>query len=540
MVETLGRRLAAERLRDREAPAPSLGGQVCEWMEHYLVHGPGEVQGDPFRLHADLRLFVWQAYELVGEARRYSEAALVLPKGVAKSEAAGALCCVEALGPVRFDGFDSSGSPVAAPVPHVEVFVHANSEDQTGNCYENVGIMLGSETCSDELFAEYGRIDIGRHELSSTRTVLPGHRGSITPKTSAPSSSEGGKTTFVVLEESHLWVLPAMRKLHLTVRRNVRKRPGSWVMHSSNWFGPGERSVLEAVYDDAASGADDLLWFARQVPDGILPDGVELRDVPVKVLKRALRAVYGSAGWITANLDGIVAEIRRQSTPDWEANRFYLNRGRVAKGKWKDPAAWAKLATADRLADGDVVALGFDGSRTSDATALVACRVADRLLEPIGVWEKPHGPQGEGWRVTSEQVSVAVKLAFQRFKVVRMFCDPPHWRDEIEQWAAQFGDEVVLELPTWSAPRFEKALDRFDESFDAGLIRHTGSDELDRHVLNAEVDRGRGNSRRLVKPAGIDPDSPRARIDAAIAAVLAVEAAATAPVAAGRLPVFAF
>lgn len=541
MAERKGRKLGNDRLRDREAPPPSLGGAVCEWMEEYLVHGPGDIQGQPYRLHDDLRLFVWQAYELAGDGRRrYSEAALVLPKGVAKSEAAGALCCVEALGPVRFDGFDAGGEPVAVPLAHAEVFVFANDLDQTGNCYENVGIMLGPETCSDELLAEYGEIDIGLNEQTSTRVVLPDHRGNITPKTSAPGSKEGGKTTFAVLEEPHLWMLDGMRKLHRTVRRNARKRRSTWIMHSSNWFGPGERSVLEAVYDDHVAGADDLLWFARQVRDGLLPEDVDLRDLPVSVLKDALRDVYGSAKWITDDLDGIVAEIHRQSTPDWEANRFFLNRGKVAKGKWKDPAAWAALRTDDRLVDGDEIALGFDGSRTTDATALVACRLSDRLLEPLAVWEKPHGPTGEGWRVTSEQVDVAVELAFQRFKVRRMFCDPPHWRDEIEQWAKTYGDEIVLEFATWSAPRFEKALDRFDEAYAAGQLRHTGADELDRHILNAELNRGRGNTRRLDKPAGIDADSPRARIDSAIAAVLAVEAAATAPTSASTLPMFAF
>jgi hypothetical protein len=46
-------------------------------------------------------------------------------------------------------------------------------------------------------------------------------------------------------------------------------------------------------------------------------------------------------------------------------------------------------------------------------------------------------------------------------------------------------------------------------------------------IYHAEVETTRANGKRLVKPAGIDEDSPRARIDAAVAAVLAVEAAST-------------
>lgn len=523
-----GARKAAERARDPEAPPPSLGGQVCDWMEHYLVHGPGDVQGEPFTLHDDLRLFLWLAYELrpTGQ-RRYAEAVCALPKGVAKSEVAGATCCVEALGPVRFDGWDADGDPVGAPLAHAEIFIFANDLDQTGNTYENVGIMLGPETCSDVLLADYGAVDIGVNEHSSTRTILPDHRGSIIPRTSAPSSKEGGKTTFYVLEETHLYVLEAAKRLARTIRRNARKRANTWGMHATNWYAPGEGSVLESVHDDHIAGAPDLLWFARQVPDGMLPDDVPLRELPVKLLRQALQHVYHSATFV--DLDGVIAEIHRPSTPDHEANRFYLNRGRVAESKWKARTSWDALRSDARLADGDVIALGFDGGRTSDATALVACRLSDRLLQPLAVWERPYGPQGEGWQVTNRQVDDAVALAFGRYRVRMMLCDPPHWRDEVAQWAATYGDEVVVEYPTNSDARMGAALDRFDTAFDEGKLRHVGDDALDRHVLNAETYRNpRTKHLRLVKPAGVDEDSPRAKIDAAVAAVLAHEAAALA------------
>jgi phage terminase large subunit-like protein len=521
-----GRQRAAERARDPEAPPPSLGGLVCDWVETFLVHGPGEVQGDPYRLHGDLRLFVWRAYELRRDGHRaHTEAALVLPKGVAKSEAAGALCCVEALGPVRFDGWDANGDPVGRPVTHAEVFVFANDLDQTGNCYDNVAFMLGPDTCSDDLMAEYGEIDIGRSEQSSTRIVLPEHRGSIVPKTSAPSSKEGGKTTFAVLEESHLMVLEGMKRLHRTVRRNARKRPDTWMLHASNFYGPGERSVLEAVHDDHLAGAADLLWFARQPESGMLDEDTPLAELPVRDLRRALKHVYGSAGFV--DLEAVLSEIRRPSTPDHEANRFYLNRGRVAKGKWVTRSAWDALRTEQRLSDGDVVALGFDGSRTRDATALVACRLSDRLLQPLAVWEKPHGPEGDGWKVTNGQVHTALELAFGRYDVRLLLADPPHWRDEIDDWRAQWGEDVVVDFLTHTK-RMGDALDRFETAFDEGRIRHVGHEQLDRHVLNAEIESTRGG-KRLVKPAGIDEDSPRARIDCAVAAVIAHEAAAVAP-----------
>lgn len=496
-------------------------------MEHYLVHGPGEVQGEPFRLHDDLRLFIWQAYELRSDnRRRYNEAALVLPKGVAKSELAGAACCVEALGPVRFDGFDASGDPVARPVTHAEVFVFANDLDQTGNCYDNVSFMLGPETCSDDLIADYGVIDIGKSEQSSSRVFLPDHRGSITPKTSAPSSKEGGKTTFAVLEEPHLMVLEGSKRMHRTVRRNSRKRPDTWLLHASNFYGPGERSVLEAVHDDHLSGAADLLWYCRQLEPGMLDEETPLRDLPVGLLRKAMKHVYGSATFV--DIESNISEVRRPSTPDHEGNRFYLNRGRVAQGKWISPKAWDALKTDDRLVDGDAIAIGFDGSRTYDATALIACRLSDRLIQPLAVWEKPWGPEGDGWKVTTSEVDTAVALAFGRYDVRVMFADPWHWRDEVEEWARIYGEERVVEFLT-NTVRMEKAIDRFEMAFDEGSFKHTNHDDVTRHVLNAELEiRSRGG-KRLQKPVGVDSDSPRARIDCAVAAVIAYEAASSAP-----------
>ena len=38
---------------------------------------------------------------------------------------------------------------------------------------------------------------------------------------------------------------------------------------------------------------------------------------------------------------------------------------------------------------GDKITLGFDGSRTGDATALVACRVEDGLVQLLDCWEAP-------------------------------------------------------------------------------------------------------------------------------------------------------
>jgi len=79
----------------------SLGYQVLDWIETYLVHGPGDVEGEPITVDDEFAAFIVRAYELNRDgSRRVRRAVLSRPKGRAKSELAAFVACVEALGPV--------------------------------------------------------------------------------------------------------------------------------------------------------------------------------------------------------------------------------------------------------------------------------------------------------------------------------------------------------------------------------------------------------------------------------------------------------
>ena len=84
------------------------------------------------------------------------------------------------------------------------------------------------------------------------------------------------------------------------------------------------------------------------------------------------------------------------------------------------------------MGKGEEITLGFDGSRkrirgTTDATALIGCRVSDGHLFEIKVWEQPDGPAGEDWEVPITDVDNQVKQAFEDYKVIGMFADPAKW-----------------------------------------------------------------------------------------------------------------
>lgn len=189
---------------------PTLGWIVCDWIETYLCHGPGDVQGQPWLpdqpglgLDDEEVLFICWAYRVWPQGHALAGRRLVhraiysRPKGRRKSEIAGALMCAEALGPVRCDGFDAAGEPVGVPVTYPFIRCLATEEEQAGNTFDNVTYMLThGEVCN-----EYA-VDIGRSAETSTRVIIrePGG-GEIIPSTAGAESKDGGKETAATADE---------------------------------------------------------------------------------------------------------------------------------------------------------------------------------------------------------------------------------------------------------------------------------------------------------------------------------------------------
>jgi hypothetical protein len=71
---------------------PTLGGQVCDFIEQNLVFGPGDLRGQPAVLDDEKRAFVYRLYEVYPQGharagrRRFKRAGLSLRKGTAKTE----------------------------------------------------------------------------------------------------------------------------------------------------------------------------------------------------------------------------------------------------------------------------------------------------------------------------------------------------------------------------------------------------------------------------------------------------------------------
>lgn len=121
----------------------SLGYDLADWITAYCCHGPGDVQGEPIDFDIEWLQFLVEAYRIdpASGRRVYDEAVLSRPKGRAKSELAGFIGVAEALGPVRFDGWDADGQPVGRPVRSPLLKCLATEESQAGNTFENIAFI---------------------------------------------------------------------------------------------------------------------------------------------------------------------------------------------------------------------------------------------------------------------------------------------------------------------------------------------------------------------------------------------------------------
>jgi hypothetical protein len=173
------------------------------------------------------------------------------------------------------------------------------------------------------------------------------------------------------------------------------------------------------------------------------------------------------------------------------------------------------------------ICLGFDGSESDDWTAIKAETLEGKLWTPTyGPDQLPTiwNPADHAGRIPRGQVDAAVDALFMQHDVARFYCDPRGWQTEIEAWALKYGDDVVVEWPTYRVVPMHAALERFVTDLTTGVLTHDGCPITTAHVANARKVAKPGERYILSKPAG----AYHQKIDAAVASVLAHEAAADA------------
>ena len=521
---------------------PTLGYEVLDWISAALA-APDRADYEPFVPYREQEDFIlrWYALDPVTGRRKFNRGVLGRPRGWGKSPLLAALACVEALGPVLFDGWDADGQPVGKPWSEVRtpwVQLAAVSEDQTRNTWAPVLEMLREEAPVHDL--------VRGLEPMESFVALP-NRGRMEQVTSSARTIKGARAVFAVLDQSEEWVASnGGVRLANTMRANAAKVGGT-TLESPNAFIPGEGSVAEesaaywAAIREGRSRDDGLLYDHREAPaDTDMTDRESLID--------GLRVAYGDSskhpdGCVIhedpcppghVDLDRLVATIWDPAQDVQQSRSDFLNQITHASDSWVSQPEWAACMDLDKTLDSqDQIVLGFDGSRgrnrgKADATALVGCRVSDGYLFEIAVWEQPAGPAGRDWSPSVIEVDATVRECFERWQVVGFYADPSGWTSQVAAWEAKFGRRLKVRA-TQNAPiaawprgkdsRVIEYVERMRLAIVNEELSHDGAPALTRHVLNA---------RRRSRPSGYllfkaYPDSPD-KIDAAYAAVMAWKA----------------
>ena len=370
----------------------TLGVGVVEWIEANLVHGPGDVQGEPLRLDDEQTRFILDAYAINDAGRRLVRRAVYSrAKGRAKSELAAALVCAEALGPVRFSHWSDPKArtgPVGRCVTAPFIKCVATEEGQAGNTYGAVEFMLRE-----------GRAGLTPGlDVALTRTFLPGG-GEIRAVSSKAASKDGGKETFVNFDETHLYVGEGLVQTHATLRRNLgkRKQAEPWSLETTTMYAPGEGSVAETAH-----------VYASKIMKGDVRDGGFLFDhvegPPVDDFDddaqslASLRVAYGEAsGWM--DFDRLLADAgeARESVEAprlvGEFRRYFLNQPtRRAEVVWVPAGVW-RQGDRDTLPPPDgVVGVGVDMDMPGVWAAVArAWRVPGGVAVSCEVWTTRQG-----------------------------------------------------------------------------------------------------------------------------------------------------
>lgn len=520
---------------------PTLGDQVCEFLEERACFGPGDLKGQPLRLDDDRRFILHRAYEVWPKRhpragrRRWKRVAVSVRKGFAKTELMALIAFAELHpeSPVRFDGFNRDGSlKQGRPVVDPYIPMLANAKLQVSELAYGALKYICEEGPDADLF-----------DATLDRVIRLDGRGrddgKAVPLANAPDSNDGGRTTFNGFDETHRLYLPSERNAVTTMEANLGKRVAQdpWSMSTTTAGEPGQNSVAETDHFEAEAMARGeitrprMFYFHRQASD----------DWDMEVFEDRVEAIKEASGpELAARTD--VDDLASQ----WDlpsADKPYLER--VWCNRWTQQGLQAfnlgKFKTLARpgssIPRGAYVTVGFDGARFRDATALVVTDVKTGLQQLMFLAEQPL--DDDEWEVDEAALTAQWNYVRRTYKVMLMYGDPAYYTATLGTWSAKAGVNaltkrpVVQEFWTNKEERMIKALLGYESAINSGMVTFADSvdgepakeGDLVRHVGNA----GKKLLNRVDKQTGkrlwiLTKLHRNRKLDACMAAVLSWEA----------------
>lgn len=494
-----------------DLPEHTLGWEIIGWCAEWLLtpdKTPWQFTPEQMRF-----LLWWYAVDENGEFV-YRTGVLQRMKGWGKDPLVAVMCLVELVGPSRFSHWDEDGNPVGKPHPAAWVQVAAVSRDQTRNT-----MTLFPSLMSDRFISHY-RVKDGAELIRAL-----GGRVRIEAVTSSYRALEGGRSTFIVLNETHHWIRGNNGdKMYDTIDGNATKMDGRYLA-ITNAYLPGEDSVAEKMRDSY-----EKVQEGRAEDVGLMYDSLEAHPkAPLSghLLPHVLAGVRGDAVWL--KITAIIKSISNTTIAASRSRRMWLNQIVAEEDAIYSREMWDALRDEDcALRNGDAITLGFDGGKNDDATALVAIRISDMAVFVLGLWEKPDDYSGVDWEVPRHQVDSAVHEAFSTYDVKAFYADVALWESYISEWAMTYGEGLEVHAQGknqigWdmrsSIQRSTRAHERLVQTIFDAKLKHDGDLRLRRHVFNAR----RRNNNWGLSFQKESPDSPK-KVDLYAAMMLAHEA----------------
>jgi hypothetical protein len=475
-------------------PDITLGWAMMHWAVKYLRIPNGPDAGQPWDFTtSQVRFFLWH-YALTPDLRWiYSHSVRRLAKGAGKSPIAAVHSLMELLGPARphyLDG-DAPGGVIGQRVSMPLVQIAATSESQTANTMR----MIRAMTSKTSKVTQFYKLDPGK------TVIYTQNDGQLEVITSSAAAAEGALVTFAVRDETEHW-RPANGGdlLAQTIDRNLRKS-NSRAVDTCNAWEPGIGSQAEETYDawiaqeEGRTRSENLILYDAYLaaPETDLNDD--------KSLEAGIAQAYHDCHWVDQRtIKGSVLDVR---TPTDVGRRFYLNQPVASLKSWTTPQEWATISDPAKVmadvSDGDDVALFFDGSRTQDATALMACHIDTGDIFTIDVWEpRQASAHAEAEPVPVPEIDAAVDRAFERWNPVAFFADVREWESFVRvEWPKRYGERLkIWAVPGGKEPQpiaWDMRTHVYDFTMAAELVRgeitsrdfiHDGDSRVARHIAN--------------------------------------------------------
>jgi phage terminase large subunit-like protein len=464
----------------------SLAKPAIQWMEHRLIHGEGDVFGEPYRLLPWHKNFLhnWYIWDDTLKQWWFQQACVGAESGASKTEFFAAVAVFE-LAAARTGEYGWDRLPIEFRRKTPIVTMAAASRDQAGELFRQGQAMCGGEEGARTAHR------LGRdlfHVFANTIEFKDGAPGRIQRVAAKDSTSEGGKESLLLGDEIHEWHGKIARVW--TVRaKSLTKRmgnPGRAIGMSTAGLGRGsmppkdDDSLLWRLYAHGLLAQDDptsrflLDWV--QPPDDI----IYARKNPERIYE-ALRGMRAADQ--TWSVDQRAQEIITGKIPWPEALRYYFNLFvNLTVESWLNemPGVWEECQDTDAAPrDGQDVVVGVDMALSHDSVGLV---VAGFLPDGrIGWWHR-HYPPIDG-RIDHVSVfNYIVDIIATRWRVKAITYDPRFF--ELPARMIEDHGFLVVEFKQ-SVERLVVADGLLYELVRSHKLAHLGDSVLNTHAVNA-------------------------------------------------------